>query len=85
MDDGGLTLTVGADKLHISSLDVSVVCPISTSDGPTAFPAPLQPIRNSITGMAFNLYNNVWNTNYIYWYPYIEEDKQFKARFQIDF
>lgn len=35
--------------------------------------------------MAFHMYNNMWDTNYILWYPYKEGDEDFKARFKIVF
>ena len=71
--------------MEIISPDVALVCPMTNKQRPTVLKAPITPIKDSITGMAFNVYNNVWDTNYILWYPYLPEDEKFKARFSIRF
>ena len=72
--------------LQLVSQDVPLVSVGTRSREPSPFPTPLQPIKQEeITGMAYNLYNNMWDTNYIEYYPFKEEDKDFKARFQINF
>lgn len=58
---------------------------MTSDDEVTVFPAPLKPIAEQITGMAFNLFNNVWETNWIFWYPYADGDENFKARFHVEF
>ena len=53
---------------------------------PGPFPVPLQPISSQeILGFGFNFYNNMWDTNYIYYYPYSSDksDADFKAFFRI--
>ena len=73
-------------SLQITSPDVPVICPITEAvTKPTVFPAPLQPIKTAVTGMAYNFYNNIWDTNFIYWYPYQSRDEDFKARFSLKF
>ena len=74
-------------QVRLSSPDVPLVCPIlSTISSPTPFPAPLTPIIDSnLKGIAFNLHNNIWNTNYPLWYPFTISDETFKARFAVDF
>jgi hypothetical protein len=34
-------------------------------------------------GVAYNVHNNLWNTNYVLWYPFDEADKDIKARFAL--
>jgi hypothetical protein len=34
-------------------------------------PYPLTTLTATPSGMSYNLYNNLWNTNYIYYYPYL--------------
>ena len=72
-------------RIRFSSPDVPLVCPIvndSSFKTPTPFPAPLQPIDLSLLkGFAFNIHNNIWNTNYPLWYPFVDEDKDFKTRY----
>jgi hypothetical protein len=82
LDDGGATYL--ATDLGISSYDVPVASPIIKSRPISAFPAPLTPFVDDITGFAFNIYNNIWETNYILWYPYLPEDANFKARFRVN-
>ncbi len=76
-------------RIALSSPDSPLMCPIvSNVKTPTPFPAPLDPIApSSIKGMAFNLHNNVWNTNYPLWYPFTqgEGDQNYKARFVASF
>ena len=71
----------------MNSTDVPLVCPI-TGDGrtPTPFPVPLQTLPDDIvTGIAYNLHNNIWNTNYPLYYPFLPGDENFKARFSLTF
>ena len=74
----GVTLTEtdnrGNVTIRLSSLVVPLVCPVLREQSfqtPTPFPAPLTPMDASkLAGIAFNIHNNVWNTNYPLWYPY---------------
>uniref|UniRef100_A0A0B7AAX7 Glycoside hydrolase family 38 N-terminal domain-containing protein n=1 Tax=Arion vulgaris TaxID=1028688 RepID=A0A0B7AAX7_9EUPU len=87
VDENGISfLDNGGQGLQIQTTDVPIVFIGTTDHIASPFPVPLHPFNcSSITTMAFNIYNNIWNTNYIYWYPYIEEDADFKARFAIRF
>ena len=71
------------------SPDIPLICPIvSDYNTPTPFPAPLNSITASkLHGVAFNLHNNIWNTNYPLWYPFTDDDSDvdFKARFSVSF
>jgi len=67
--------------MTIQSLDAPLTAPITTQPripgwfgSPTAMPVPTAPLAGvtSLSGMAFNLFNNVWDTNYIFWYPYLQ-------------
>lgn len=70
--------------LQIYSPDIAVVNVLTNEDFVSEIPLPLNKI-SSVTGMAFNLYNNVWETNYIFWYPYRKEDVNQKFRFTYAF
>ena len=70
--------------LGIMSPDSAVVNLLTPDNYVSAIPLPLSPIK-SITGVAFNLYNNVWETNYIFWYPYRREDVNQLFRFRLVF
>lgn len=63
----------------------SLACPILKDQEPTALPFPAPANATALDGMAFNLHNNVWDTNYIYWYPLVEGDESWRARFLITF
>ncbi|XP_059146397.1 uncharacterized protein LOC131933931 [Physella acuta] len=72
--------------LQLYSQDVPLVLIGTTDHIDSPFPVPLQPFPcSSITNISFNLYNNIWNTNYPMWYPYNPEDADFKAEFTILF
>ena len=71
--------------IQIHALDTPIVCVATADVKPTVFPAPLRPVNPPITSMSFNVYNNIWDTNYIYWYPFLPEDANLRARFSIDF
>ncbi|KAK6980368.1 hypothetical protein BgiMline_021379 [Biomphalaria glabrata] len=50
------------------------------------FPVPLQPFEcSTLRNFSFNIYNNIWNTNYPMWYPFNQQDENFKAEFTISF
>ena len=67
-------------QIVIESLDTSVLC----VGIPNPFPTPpSHPVEDD--GFAFNIFNNIWGTNYIMWYPYIEEDKSSKYRFTMKY
>ena len=74
---------VRTDNFTVYSHHVQLVCPIATApiEQATVFPVPLTPIKQA-AGVAFNLHNNIWSTNYVMWYPFDnEEDSDFKAIF----
>ena len=92
VDDNGVVFDASPkdrrdSDTHLSRLrspDVPIACPLVADDLPHIFPAPLQPLSQAVTGFAFNIYNNIWDTNYIMWYPYHDDDANFRARFYID-
>ena len=66
---------IQTDQFTVYSHDVQLVCPILYPDEQaTVFPVPLTPVKHA-TGVAFNLHNNIWSTNYVMWYA------DFKTRF----
>ena len=72
---------VRTDQFTIYSHHVQLVCPIaSPSEQATVFPVPLTPINEAV-GVGFNLHNNIWSTNYVMWYPFDDQDGNFKAKF----
>ena len=85
--EAALTDSESNIQITLRSPDTPLVCPIvSKVKSPTPFPAPLDPIDPSlIEGIAFNLHNNIWNTNYALWYPFVGSDKNFKARYTVNF
>jgi hypothetical protein len=67
--------------LGILSPDAAVVC----MGAPTAFPTPLTTQPDLTQGLSFILYDNLWGTNYIMWYPYLPSDSNIRYRFQLAF
>lgn len=72
---------VRTEFFTIHNHHTQVICPIPYPEGQaTPFAAPLTPLDH-VMGVAFNIHNNIWNTNYPLWYPFIDEDADFKATF----
>ncbi|KAK3598273.1 hypothetical protein CHS0354_022590 [Potamilus streckersoni] len=86
VDSGVYYIDENGNGLQLHTFDVPLVSIGTASHAPSPFPVPLTPIQQEdITGIAFNVYNNIWDTNYILWYPYEKGDENFLARFQINF
>ena len=65
-----------SQQMTFESQDTSVLC----VGYPNPYPTPPSPPAMD-DGFAFNIFNNIWGTNYVMWYPYEEEDKSSKYRF----
>lgn len=70
--------------LKIVSPDVAIVSIATTADDISVIPLPLTPIQK-VAGVLFNLFNNIWDVNYIFWYPYNAVGMDQKFRFHLDF
>ena len=73
------------NNLNIKSLDCGVVAP-----GFNTNPWKYDVYDNGnavdpLDGAAFFLYGNLYNTNYVLWYPFIEEDNMSRFRFEFTF
>eukprot|EP01050_Picozoa_sp_SAG11_P001045 SAG11_NODE_42_length_20827_cov_9.289801_6_plen_690_part_00 len=51
---------------------------------PTPYPTPLNEAFDPGAGFAANIHNNVWNTCYILFYPYLAEDRDLRQRYVLD-
>ncbi len=65
--------------MHFETLD----CGLLRWDTPLPFPTPLHGKVDFSYGASYCLFNNIWNTNYPLWYPFLPEDKDVKFRFKI--
>lgn len=65
-------------RMQIQSLDAPLVG-VGTPD--LFFNVRERPAMEA--GVAFNLVNNIWGTNYIMWYPYREKDATMRFRFEL--
>eukprot|EP01126_Amoeba_proteus_P059316 TRINITY_DN7739_c0_g1_i3.p1 TRINITY_DN7739_c0_g1~~TRINITY_DN7739_c0_g1_i3.p1 ORF type:complete len:470 (-),score=101.39 TRINITY_DN7739_c0_g1_i3:148-1557(-) len=82
-----------ASIVTIETPDAPLVAPITTEKPffgwqgtPTSFPVPTRPlVGTQVVGMGVNLFNNLWDTNYILWYPYLQGvgDENLRFRFVI--
>jgi hypothetical protein len=73
-------------QLHLSSLDAALVCvspPASLSPFPALDPAVHARATPDTDALAFGLFNNIWGTNYVMWYPFREEDADLLFRFRL--
>ena len=64
--------------LMISSWDTNVV----SIGGANVFPVPME-TPDVDEGFGFNIFNNLWGTNYIMWYPYLLGEESGRYRFTI--
>jgi len=69
VDFGGIKLGLPDSDVVFQSPDT----PLVSLGAHTAFPTPFAAPDMS-QGFSFLLYNNIWGTNYIMWYPYLPED-----------
>ena len=82
--DKGVYYTDSNGKgLEILSYDVALVNVLTPQHYVSPIPLPLKPL-SEVTGMAFNLFNNVWDVNWIFWYPFERRDLDQKFRFRIN-
>ncbi|XP_053402120.1 uncharacterized protein LOC123550399 isoform X2 [Mercenaria mercenaria] len=70
--------------MEVVSLDAPIVNILSGTEYVSTLPLPTPQVKE-MNGVSFNLYNNVWETNYIFWYPYKEEDMSRRYRFSLNF
>jgi hypothetical protein len=90
----GLQASAPSPGSHVTILtpDAPLVSPITTEPAfhgwlgtPTVMPVPTAPFKDSakVVGFGVNLWNNVWDTNYILWYPYLAGDENLMFRFSV--
>uniref|UniRef100_A0A7S4F6E6 Uncharacterized protein n=3 Tax=Chrysotila carterae TaxID=13221 RepID=A0A7S4F6E6_CHRCT len=70
--------------LRFSSLDAAVAAVADAEQPPTPFLKDLNPLSRPLTGVGYNLWNNIWNTNYPLYYPFEPSgDENLLFRFEI--
>jgi hypothetical protein len=74
----GVSYRDAGGSLAVDTTDASVLSP----GAPSLVDYNNQPIEPS-EGMYFNLSNNIWNTNWPLWYPWLDEDASARFRFEI--
>ena len=74
--DNGVRYTGDYGQLSFTAWDTNVV----SVGGTNLFPTPMITPDPS-KGFAFNIFNNLWGTNYILWWPFLEADRSSKFRF----
>ncbi|XP_067655022.1 uncharacterized protein [Haliotis asinina] len=86
IDSGVIYRSSANTGMEIVSPDAAIVTVLTDADPVSVIPLPLTPIKN-INGMAFQLFNNIWDVNFIFWYPYVKEDMTTgtKFRFALNF
>jgi MFS family permease len=63
---GGDPDPLGAGKLFFTSKDAGLV----VWGKPDPFPTPIHAQPDMGEGASFMLYDNIWNTNYVFWWPF---------------
>ena len=74
------TWTGAAGTLTFTSLDVPIMCLGEASP----FVSPRTAAPDMARGVHFNIVQNIWNTNYVLWYPFDEADENIRSRFRLD-
>ena len=77
-DDDGVAYKGDKGQVKVQSNDVALVC----IGYPTPFPVPMETPDVS-KGFSFNIVNNIWGTNYVMWYPFLNEEASTKYRFSL--
>ena len=57
--------------------------PIVRWDAPLPFPTPTKRQPALGNGTAYLLHDNIWNTNYPFWYPWAAGDENLRFRFAV--
>ena len=74
VDEGGVAYSHTGFK--VIPWDTSLV----SVGGTNVLPVPME-TPDLMDGFGFNILNNLWGTNYVMWYPFIDEDNSSKYRF----
>eukprot|EP01044_Picomonas_judraskeda_P001426 COSAG03_NODE_86_length_13617_cov_15.756843_7_plen_123_part_00 len=74
---------MGPRKATIDSLDAPLLSAVGDGRPPSVLlNRQMEPMRH-VYGVHFNLWNNAWSTNYPFFYPFIEEDKNIVYEFEV--
>lgn len=69
-----------SNGFKLTSLDVPVIC----AGRPTPFVTPRTQPPDMTAGVSWNIQNNLWNTNYVQWFPYDGIDRHIRSRFRME-
>ena len=72
--------SVAEQSFRLTSLDV----PIVAAGAATPFVTPRTEPPDMHGGVHFNIFQNLWNTNYVLWYPFQDSDRHVRSRFQLE-
>ena len=73
----GVGAGAGAGGFELTSLDVPVLC----TGKATPFVTPRTAPPDMTEGVSWNIFQNIWNTNYPFWYPFVKGDSSAQFRF----
>eukprot|EP00755_Sulcionema_specki_P007695 Sspe_Gene.5654::Locus_1877_Transcript_1_4_Confidence_0.750_Length_862::g.5654::m.5654 len=76
----------GQRYVTFKSMDAAIVSPSASDDPPSPFFSSMEaPRPGTVTGMGFNLWNNIWETNYAFYYPFLRGvgDENMRFRFEV--
>jgi hypothetical protein len=72
-----------AHTVTIDSLDAPLLSAIGTDRPPSVLLNRQMETMKDVFGVHYNLYNNAWSTNYPFFYPFLEEDKDIRYEFEV--
>ena len=75
----------GGIMATIDSIDAPVLSPISALRPPSVLLNDQETLQrgSDIEGVAFNLWNNAWSTNYLFFYPWHDKDASIAYQFRV--
>jgi len=77
----GVLFNSTSHALQIIPLDSPLLC----WGVPSSFPTPIRKTPDLSYGPSFILWDNVWGTNYIMWFPFLPQEQNIKWEYTINF
>ena len=75
-------ITATTYELSSSLKIVNIDAPVASFGSSSPFATPdIEPDLDN--GVSFALYDNIWGTNYVMWYPFDDKDKDMQYRFKL--
>merc|ERR1711972_820992 len=78
-EDGVRLMRDNGETIQVQSIDTGLL----RWDEPYPFPTPIHAQPNMSEGASYCLFNNIWNTNYPFWFPFDDVGRNLRFRFRL--